>query len=390
MEIATTVLSKAALGLYDYTAGTKPQYTMRTSHSVDLALIGGQVTWSEPGKLADPVLKVTFRDGEIAAETGTHAFWMVLRQEKQSEECKLVEGDIIRLGRSVFRVKKLHCHIQSRIIYPDLSPSPSIFLQEGTLDLDSQVCWVCKQGLHSAASPLLCPCPCSLSIHFHCLRELIQSRLDIRRNGFACGYFWTQLECPMCQTALSPSSFPSEEMFDLLNIAVPPGPFIVLEDLRTKGRVAKGIHVVEMREDRGCRLGRAQACEVCISDISAGRFHASIRLSKGSFFLSDLHSKFGTSVLTRSRLLLQTNCTTTLQTDSALVVIRTVRPFRLQRLLCCLYRGNRGERETERGKAEELRHLETNGGKGELQMVDGEVEKGGLADPGITLRSDQA
>lgn len=393
MEIATTVLTKASLGLYDYTAGTKPKSIIRTSHSMDLAVVRGEVAWTEYGKLADPLLKVAFRGGEIAAETGNRPFWMVLGKEKQAEGCKLVEGDIIRLGRSVFRVKQLNTRSQSRTIYPDLSPSPSIVLQDASLDLESQLCRVCLQGLHSASNPLLSPCQCSGSlqfIHLSCLRAFIQSRLEIRPNGFACGYFWQKLECEICQVPFSSTISTGEEMFDLLNIAVPTGPYLVLEDLRTAGLMAKGVHVVEMREDRGCRLGRAQTCEIVISDISAARFHACIRLSKGAFFLEDLHSKFGTSILTRSRLLLKVGSTATIQTDTALVVLRTVRPFRLKSLLCCLCRRSRSRREGNSAKAEELRHLETNGGKCELQLADIEAGKGALGDPGTTLRSDQA
>ena len=48
------------------------------------------------------------------------------------------------------------------------------------------------------------------------------------------------------------------------------------------------------------RMGRGNACEVKVTDISVSRFHAEMRYDKGKFYLKDNNSKFGTLVKFRT------------------------------------------------------------------------------------------
>jgi pSer/pThr/pTyr-binding forkhead associated (FHA) protein len=190
------------------------------------------------------------------------------------------------------------------------------------------------------------------------------------------------MECEVCKSVFPTSVSIGEEEFDLLNVATPAGPHIVLEDLRTAGQVAKGVHVVGMSDEQRCRFGRAQACEVVLSDVSVARFHASIRLSKGAYYLEDLESKFGTAVLLRKQLILQAGGTVTMQSDAVVVTIRLVKPFRFRRYLCCFYSRDR--------EVETRDQVRVEGNGCGLPLADMETDKVVLGDPGTTLRSDHA
>ena len=329
------------------------------------------------------MLKVVFQRGNIAVDPGNNPLWTVIRKSQKPEGYKLVEGDVIRIGRSVFRVKKLSTNNQSRAVYPESSPSPSIFLQDPSFDLESLLCRLCSQGFLSSSDPLISPCHCTDQLtHLSCMREFIRTRLEIRANGSSCAYFWRDMECEVCKSVFQTSVSIGEEEFDLLNVVTPAGPHIVLEDLRTAGQVAKGVHVVGMSDEQRCRFGRAQACEVVLSDVSVARFHASIRLSKGAYYLEDLDSKFGTAVLLRNQLLLQAGGAVTMQSDAVVVTIRLMRPFRFRRYLCCFYSRDREVETRDQVRAE--------GNGCGLALADIETDKVALGDPGTTLRSDHA
>lgn len=199
---------------------------------------------------------------------------------------------------------------------------------------------------------------------------------------------WGRLECELCKTVLSTSVSLGDEVRDLLNVAIPQGAYLILEDLRSAGYAVRGVHVIEMSGEGICRFGRSPDCEVSISDASIKRFHANIRLHKGGFYLEDLHSKFGTAVKTTKKLTLPLNIPAVIQTNELIVTIKVVRKFQFRRFLCCLYgeeiEADATERSTE--KVAGQGRLDTLPGKGKLQLVDADAEKQALGDLGTTIR----
>jgi len=335
-----------------------------------------------------PLLKLAFQRGEFAVEPGSAPFWMVIRREQREEGCRLVEGDVFRLGRTLFRVKHLNSDGQARPLYPDFPPPTPPILPDSDF-LEPQLCRICLQDFQTSSNPLVSPCHCTGSLqflHINCLQEWVRSHLQVRRSGSACAYLWRRLECELCKTVLSLTVWTGEEGRDLVSVDIPQGPYLILEDLRSAGNVTRGLHVVGMTEQGVCRFGRAQDCEVYISDFSVARFHATIRLNKGGFYLEDLDSKFGTALKASTRLVLPPDLTATIQTKDLVVTLKVVRPFQFRRFLCCLYGGEMEEDVSERSseKAEGRRNLDTLSGKGEVQLADIEADK--LADPGTTIR----
>lgn len=54
-------------------------------------------------------------------------------------------------------------------------------------------------------------------------------------------------------------------------------------------------------------MGRGHDADIRITDISVSRFHALIKYSKGDFYIEDNNSKFGTLVLMKNAMKLNSS-----------------------------------------------------------------------------------
>ena len=106
---------------------------------------------------------------------------------------------------------------------------------------------------------------------------------------------------------------------ELLDIPKPPGQYLILEVLCKDKGSQKGLHVVHMSNKSSIKLGRAQECELRITDISVSRNHAKINYIGGNFYLEDNGSKFGTLVQVKRPILLEQNKELTMQSGRSLI-----------------------------------------------------------------------
>jgi len=85
-------------------------------------------------------------------------------------------------------------------------------------------------------------------IHLKCLREWLQSRLNIKQSGSIVSYYWKSLDCELCKENLPSKVLLGGVMVELVDIHKPDVPFIVLEDAtRERDRdPGLGIHVLSM------------------------------------------------------------------------------------------------------------------------------------------------
>ena len=365
---------------------------MRVTEDREFGMNRGKVVSAEPGALSDPILKLRLRHGEFAVEPGCHPFWTVIRKEHRPEGCRLTEGDVIRLGRTVFRVKQFSTTAQFQPYLTDSAlPSPMLLYDPG-LGTEPQYCRVCLQDFQTSQNPLISPCQCIGSMkymHVNCLQTWMQSKVNVTSTASAKTYLWRRMECELCQAVLPTTISLGDEVKDLLNISTPSGPYVILEDLRSAGQVTRGLHVIQLSEDACCRLGRSQDCEVYVSDVSVTRFHACIRLRKGGFYLEDLGSKFGTAVKTLTRLGLPSGLTATIQTNQAVFTITIKTPFRIRRFLCCFESSEQAINESIHSsvRADAPKHMDTNSGRCDLYIPDIiDSEKLAFGDPGSTQR----
>jgi len=179
--------------------------------------------------------------------------WQVVppvRTPRQGEGCQLAEGDVLRLGRISFTVKQVSPTGQDLPSYPANLPK-DITAQPPTPGPEKFPCRICLSDQQTPEDPLISPCKCAGTmkfIHLKCLREWLQSRLNIKQSGSIVSYYWKSLDCELCKENLPSKVLLGGAMVELVDIHKPDVPFIVLEDAtRERERDSGlGIHVLSM------------------------------------------------------------------------------------------------------------------------------------------------
>lgn len=274
-------------------------------------------------------------------ESLSHTLWSVVKTTQQlrgSRGSRLAEGDVIKFGRVHMRVKQLSAHGEARPLFPELVSATPILLHEPSLERRHQVCRVCLGEHQTSANPLVAPCKCigeRRYIHVTCLQEWIKTRLIQQSKGSAVAYLMRRMDCELCKENLPLTISYNDEICDLIQIAIPDGPFIVLEDLRSANYMTKGLHVLSLKENGYFRIGRSEDCEIYLSDASISRFHANITLYKEGFYLEDRNSKFGSMLKLTQRLTLLPGISATLQANNTIIRVLAHRRSRLRKLFCC-------------------------------------------------------
>lgn len=226
--------------------------------------------------------------------------WLVVRDLPQRRH-KLVEGDIIRMGRFKFCVRQL----VTESVADETLAVPSHFGTRTAVCVPSEqapskTCRIClEEGENDAdADPLIAPCACKGTIeyvHFGCLKRWIGTKYAGSGRGQACKI--VQPVCDICRTSLpSQVSDPSGEK-PLVEVPPMQPPYIVLE-CRSRQNGQLPLHIASLANGAEMRVGRSKNCEVRIDDVSLSRTHATIVFDDG-FMLQDNDSKFGTLVSMR-------------------------------------------------------------------------------------------
>jgi len=133
-------------------------------------------------------------------------------------------------------------------------------------------------------------------VHLKCLQQWLKSKLHIKQSGHATTIYWKALECELCKKAFANNFEIENQKFDLISIDKPDSAYIILEILSKEKNVSRGVHVIKMESKNNIRLGRGHDSDIRITDISVSRCHALIKMEKGSFYIEDNNSKFGTLV----------------------------------------------------------------------------------------------
>ena len=269
---------------------------------------------------------------------GPEKVWLIVK-DLDEERIRLVEGDVLKLGRALFRVKQLSPDGETRPMFASQVPATPVDIYDPGLG-QILACRICLSDIQSEENPLISPCKCAGTmkfIHLECLQNWLKSRLNLKQNGSALSYFWRTLDCELCKEDFPTCIQIREKSRDLVEVHKPNCPFIVLEDIKrdqaSRENSSRGLHVVSMSDDSGFKLGRGHDCDIRISDISVSRTHAEICLRTGGFYLQDKDSKFGTLVQVKRPLHLVPGSPLSLQINRTVVVVKVKQPWGL--LQCC-------------------------------------------------------
>mmetsp|Transcript_40778 Transcript_40778/g.89125 ORF Transcript_40778/g.89125 Transcript_40778/m.89125 type:complete len:416 (+) Transcript_40778:109-1356(+) len=255
---------------------------------------------------ADPLIRLVQKDGTFWVDKATPSssskkLWLVVRDLATCGH-RLMEGDIMKLGRFKFRVRQLVAPGSGGLQQPELrldDVGHVCCASTNPTDLVQTPCRICLLEGSTEDDPLVSPCKCKGSIqhvHLGCLRHWIKGRLNLS-DASGGSYFFRQLPCELCKSAYPAYVNVGDERTPLVEVPRTQPPFIVLENMvrDSQQHASRGLHVISLAE-KALKLGRGHESDVRIADVSISRCHATIRYHRGHFLLEDNRSKFGTLV----------------------------------------------------------------------------------------------
>ena len=269
--------------------------------------------------------------------------WSVVR-ENWPRGVRVVEGDIIKLGRFMLRVRQL-CTSASEsddntscssynggttssaaakspqpearsLLFPDLRisgrpiiPALTTACAESDPSIRQLQCRICLCEGPCEDDPLVCPCECTGSIryvHARCLGHWLRGRQGLDAPTSSCALFYRPMACELCHCTYA-SYFDNKGVpAALCSMPETKTPFVVLENIGGSPLVPAwnsdssntfpgGLHVISFQGQDVVKMGRGHDCDMRISDVSISRLHAILRVDDdGAVYLEDHQSKFGT------------------------------------------------------------------------------------------------
>ena len=264
--IQTLTWSRDSNGLFDYESKNLAKKSFVARRTSQLVRIENDVLLKEDdfqiGPEATGLAWVVEGEGmtnvggfSVKSYQTSDQLWMVVppvRSLKPSDGYPMSEGDVLRLGRVSFSVKQVCPTGKDNPAFAFKAPQDvSIMPVEASPKTEKMPCRICLSDSQTLEDPLISPCKCAGTmkfIHLKCLREWLQSRLNIKQSGSIVSYYWKSLDCELCKENLPSTVMLGGNLVELVDIHKPDTPFIVLEDItRERDRVAGlGIHVLSM------------------------------------------------------------------------------------------------------------------------------------------------
>eukprot|EP01016_Furgasonia_blochmanni_P032622 TRINITY_DN3363_c0_g2_i1.p1 TRINITY_DN3363_c0_g2~~TRINITY_DN3363_c0_g2_i1.p1 ORF type:complete len:410 (-),score=67.99 TRINITY_DN3363_c0_g2_i1:132-1361(-) len=336
VKVKTKTWEKDSYGLFDYETKTninKNEFTVRNtgkiirkSNLVQYIPLFEELI--EPGETHQNLALIDEDGGELqlkdAEETVDQKLWLVVKHKMKEDKhgYRLQEGDIIKLGRVIFKIKnvkiegeggseligqksflttiKQHCPEDNAKKNRNLTTENNEPSNEcDTSKNSSHVCRICLAEQYDDSDPLISPCKCKGSmmyIHIVCLQKWMRSKLNVKEeNNSIITIIWKNLACELCKEKLPLTHNFNNKELDILLFNSKSDKYIVLESL-AKDCNPNGIHIIDLTNKQSITIGRGHECDLRISDISVSRLHARLHLQKGKVYLEDKSSKFGTLV----------------------------------------------------------------------------------------------
>ena len=208
---------------------------------------------------------------------------------------------------------------------------------------NNRICRICYGDDTTEENPLICPCICKGSmkyIHYECLKNWLNSKIeeDISVDSEnpeieVISYNRKDISCELCKEKL-PDYVKHNDRFYNISFYKPKfEEFVVLESMRADKHKAKFIHIISFDRKCSINIGRANECELSISELSVSRFHCIIHKDEGDLFLEDNSSKFGTLILIQNNnMYMNEYIPLKVQTNKTYIKFKIAKPFKIS---CC-------------------------------------------------------
>ena len=205
------------------------------------------------------------------------------------------------------------------------------------------ICRICYGDDTSYENPLISPCICKGSmkfIHYDCLKNWLNSKIeeDISVDSEnpeveVISYNRRDIACELCKEKLPDYVKFNDRYYNISFYKPKFEEFFVLESMRADKHKAKFIHIISLDKKNSVNIGRANECELSISELSVSRFHCIIHKDEGELYLEDNSSKFGTLVLIQNdQMVMNDYVPLRVQINKTFVKFKIVLPFKFT---CC-------------------------------------------------------
>jgi hypothetical protein len=162
----------------------------------------------EPDPKQQLLFTFRFNKDEIRLEPRSYDFdsetscWIIAKHQSnrfKGAQYHLLEGDYIKLGRVFFRLKEINMG-KTPFEEPKFSSRSSRQAKEFS------PCRICLSDNFEEDDPLISPCHCIGSlkyIHLRCLKEWLNSKVNLKMAETYTYISWEKLECELCKSSLS-------------------------------------------------------------------------------------------------------------------------------------------------------------------------------------------
>ena len=266
-------------------------------------------------------------DGIIKTPDST---WFLLRKfflDEKVNEYNLKEGDILKIGRIIIRIKAIRFKKNSENkINTDLGLNLNLKevqtekIQRKIKELNdaqqNKACRICYIDEETTENPLIQPCICSGSmkyIHFNCLKKWLNTSVfkQIDNNENCKVYQYKQAECELCKTKFPDFIKHKGKLYEIIDFSNDFNNYLIIESLTLDKMKNKYLYIVNLdNKNNKINIGRGHDSNIILNDISVSRIHCTLNINKNmkKIFISDNNSKFGTLILVQTKnIILSTN-----------------------------------------------------------------------------------
>ena len=222
-----------------------------------------------------------------------------------------------------------------------------IFLKKQIeLPKNKPTCRICYGDNYNDENPLICPCICKGSmkyIHYLCLKSWLNAKIEeelsedeTEKDNMECiTYNKNSICCELCKTKFPDYIIHNNIYYNILFYKPKFQEYIIFESMKVGRDKTKYYHVVTFDDRDFINIGRANECELSLTELSVSRFHCIIHKENGQALLEDNTSKFGTLVLVQNKnMIVNEDTPLRLQVNKTYIKFKLELPFSFG-LDCC-------------------------------------------------------
>jgi hypothetical protein len=180
-------------------------------------------------------------------------------------------------------------------------------------------------------------------IHYLCLKSWLNAKIEeelsedeTEKENMECiTYNKNSICCELCKTKFPDYIIHNNIYYNILFYKPKFQEYIIFESMKVGRDKTKYYHVVTFDDRDFINIGRANECELSLTELSVSRFHCIINKENGQALLEDNTSKFGTLVLVQNKnMIVNEDTPLRLQVNKTYIKFKLEFPFSFG-LDCC-------------------------------------------------------